>query len=179
MLQIELQENIAIELDKYFQPASSPLSKRGLKQNHKWRVCSYHDLPPWMQNNEYLKHGHRPPLYLFSSCFWSIFRWHTETGNIWTHALAFLLFVCMSTNYLPNFLLKQTYDKLVFYCFFTGSIICFLMSTLFHTLSCHSSHISTFFARIDYCGICCQIFASAVPLIYFRYEFILIVIMMM
>ena len=47
-----------------------------------------HDvLPDWLQDNDYLLDGHRPPMPSFRACFKSIFRIHTETGNIWTHLL--------------------------------------------------------------------------------------------
>lgn len=47
-----------------------------------------HDvLPDWLKDNDFLLHGHRPPMPSFRACFKSIFRIHTETGNIWTHLL--------------------------------------------------------------------------------------------
>jgi len=52
-----------------------------------WNVCNFHNLPQWLQDNDFLHTGHRPPLNSFQACFQSIFRIHTETGNIWTHLL--------------------------------------------------------------------------------------------
>ncbi|WKY03312.1 hypothetical protein Q1695_004785 [Nippostrongylus brasiliensis] len=51
----------------------------------RWKATNFEYLPEWLQDNEYLRTGHRPPLPSFSSCFKSIFALHTETGNIWTH----------------------------------------------------------------------------------------------
>lgn len=48
-----------------------------------WKVCHFKNLPQWLQDNDYLHKGHRPPLASFSACFKSVFRIHTETGNIW------------------------------------------------------------------------------------------------
>ncbi len=46
----------------------------------------HHDaLPPFLKDNEYLKRHHRPQLNSILECVKSIFRMHTETGNIWTH----------------------------------------------------------------------------------------------
>jgi adiponectin receptor len=42
-------------------------------------------IPAWRQDNDFLRHGHRPNLPSFPDCFASVFRVHTETGNIWTH----------------------------------------------------------------------------------------------
>ena len=46
-----------------------------------------------MRDNEYLHFGHRPQLPSFVECFRSIFRIHSETGNIWTHLIGFVAFV--------------------------------------------------------------------------------------
>jgi hypothetical protein len=48
-----------------------------------WKVVHYKNLPKWLQDNDYLHKHHRPPLQSFGACFKSIFRLHTETGNIW------------------------------------------------------------------------------------------------
>ena len=52
-----------------------------------WRVVHHHSLPDWLQDNDFLHTGHRPPTNSFLVCFKSIFRIHTETGNIWSHLL--------------------------------------------------------------------------------------------
>lgn len=52
-----------------------------------WNLVHHHHLPEWLQDNEYLLFGHRLPLNSFRACFRSVFRIHTETGNIWTHLL--------------------------------------------------------------------------------------------
>ena len=50
------------------------------------QVIHFSHLPQWLQDNDFLHFGHRPPLPT-SECFKSIIRIHTETGNIWTHLL--------------------------------------------------------------------------------------------
>ena len=52
-----------------------------------WTVVHHNHLPKWLRDNDFLICGHRPPLNSFLACFKSIFRVHTETGNIWTHLL--------------------------------------------------------------------------------------------
>ena len=52
-----------------------------------WTVVHHQHLPKWLRDNDFLIKGHRPPLHSFYACFKSIFRIHTETGNIWTHLL--------------------------------------------------------------------------------------------
>ncbi len=52
-----------------------------------WTVVHHNHLPKWLKDNDYLIKGHRPPMNSFRACFKSIFKVHTETGNIWTHLL--------------------------------------------------------------------------------------------
>eukprot|EP00057_Strongylocentrotus_purpuratus_P022983 XP_011677457.1 PREDICTED: adiponectin receptor protein [Strongylocentrotus purpuratus] len=56
-----------------------------------WKVTHHNFLPDWLKDNDYLHYHHRPPLPSFRTCFKSIFRIHTETGNIWTHLLVLLI----------------------------------------------------------------------------------------
>lgn len=58
-----------------------------------WKACHFEKLPIWMKDNDFLHFGHRPELPSFAACFQSIFRIHTETGNIWTHLIGFVAFV--------------------------------------------------------------------------------------
>ena len=60
-----------------------------------WRVVHHHALPDWLKDNDFLHTGHRPPTNSFCECFKSIFRIHTETGNIWTHLLGKMTSVCL------------------------------------------------------------------------------------
>ncbi|KJH48495.1 hypothetical protein DICVIV_05406 [Dictyocaulus viviparus] len=68
----------------------------------RWKVLKYEHLPDWLQDNEFLRHGHRPPLPSFSECFKSIWSLHTETGNIWTHLIGCLAFFCLGVWFLTR-----------------------------------------------------------------------------
>ncbi|RWS28046.1 adiponectin receptor protein-like protein, partial [Leptotrombidium deliense] len=135
-----------------------------------WAVCHFSHLPQWLQDNDYLHWGHRPQLESFKECFWSIFRMHTETGNIWTHMIGCLIFMALAIYFLispPNEL--QLIDKLVFGVFFAGAILCLGMSFCYHTLSCHSQRVGKLFSRLDYCGIALLITGSFVPWLYYGF----------
>ena len=122
-----------------------------------WRVASHWELPEWLRDNDFIDHGHRPPLDSFQLCFKSIFRIHTETGNIWTHLIGFIAFVCVTlyfffkpvtlTSPFPN----SVSEKIVFGSFFGGALFCLAFSTLYHTMYCHSDRISNLFSR--YCTL--------------------------
>ena len=52
-----------------------------------WSPVLYASLPDWLRDNELIETGHRPQLNNFFTCLMSVFRVHSETGNIWTHLI--------------------------------------------------------------------------------------------
>ncbi|GFY51055.1 adiponectin receptor protein [Trichonephila inaurata madagascariensis] len=139
-------------------------------QKETWKVCHFNSLPKWMQDNDYLLRGHRPPLPTFSECFRSMFRIHTETGNIWTHFLGCISFIGIAFYVLtrPSNQI-QWREKVVFAIFFAGVITCLGMSFVFHTVYCRSEKISKLFSKLDYCGIAFLIIGSFVPWLYYGF----------
>ncbi|XP_003739378.1 adiponectin receptor protein [Galendromus occidentalis] len=135
-----------------------------------WKVCHFSSLPQWLQDNDFLHRGHRPPLPSFSACFRSIFRIHTETGNIWTHLLGCLWFLGIAIYFVvqPSDWI-QWQEKLVFATFFLGAILCMGMSFTYHTVSCHSEQVGRLFSKFDYCGIALLIIGSFVPWLYYGF----------
>ncbi|VDM41499.1 unnamed protein product, partial [Toxocara canis] len=136
----------------------------------RWKVTNFEFLPVWLQDNEYLRTGHRPPLPSFGSCFKSIFSLHTETGNIWTHLFGCVAFVGVALFFFsrPNALV-QWQEKLVFSSFFMGAISCLGMSFAFHTVQCHSVGVGKLFSKLDYTGISLLIVGSFIPWIYYGF----------
>lgn len=119
-----------------------------------WSVCHFHHLPDWLQDNDFLEKGHRPPLPSYRACFKSIFRIHTETANIWTHLLGCVAFIGIAIYFLMRPHLEiEIEEKVVFGAFFAGAIICLGFSFMFHTVSCHSQFVGKLFSKLDYCGI--------------------------
>ncbi|KAJ8395390.1 hypothetical protein AAFF_G00033750 [Aldrovandia affinis] len=138
----------------------------------RWRVIPYHVLPEWLKDNDYLLHGHRPPMPSFRACFGSIFRIHTETGNIWTHLLGLVLFLCLGTLTMlrPNMsFTAPLQEKVVFGTFFLSAVLCLSFSWLFHTVYCHSEKVSRTFSKLDYSGIALLIMGSFVPWLYYSF----------
>lgn len=135
-----------------------------------WKVCHYRHLPKWLQDNNFLHRNHRPPLPSFRACFKSVFRIHTETGNIWTHLLGCVAFIGVAAYFLSRPSIEiQLQEKIVFGAFFLGAIICLGFSFAFHTVCCHSQPIGKLFSKLDYCGIALLIMGSFVPWLYYGF----------
>lgn len=134
------------------------------------KVVSHNALPDWLKDNEYLRYGHRPQLNSYLACFKSIFRLHTETGNIWTHLLGCVLFIIIAVYLLINPRIEmQLYDHVVFVIFFVGAISCLSFSWLFHTLCCHSPGVGRLWSKMDYTGISLMVMGSFVPWLYYGF----------
>nr|CDJ86926.1 Hly-III related domain containing protein [Haemonchus contortus] len=136
----------------------------------RWKATNFEYLPEWLQDNEYLRTGHRPPLPSFSSCFKSIFALHTETGNIWTHMYGCVAFIGVAFWFLtrPSSQI-QFMDKVVFSTYFLGAILCLGMSFIFHTVACHSDTVGKLFSKLDYAGIALLIVGSFIPWLYYAF----------
>lgn len=53
-------------------------------------------LPDYLQDNEYIQEYYRRPGMPIGKSLMSIFGLHNETGNIYTHLVGFILFVCLT-----------------------------------------------------------------------------------
>lgn len=136
-----------------------------------WKVVGFSNLPQWLQDNDFLKKGHRPPLPSFRECFKSIFRIHTETGNIWTHLLGVVAFLGLASYFITRPVTEiEMQEKIVFMSFFAGAIVCMGLSFTYHTVCCHQNKfIGKLFAKLDYCGIAFLTVGSFVPWLYYSF----------
>ncbi|VDD82459.1 unnamed protein product [Mesocestoides corti] len=135
-----------------------------------WHVVHYTHLPEWLRDNDYLLWGHRPQLATFKQCFRSIFRIHTETGNIWTHLLGCLCFLVLCISFLVHPGLDLPWEEvLVITVFFVSAILALGFSWTFHTVSCHSEHVGRIFSKLDYIGIALLVIGSFVPWIHYSF----------
>jgi len=140
-----------------------------------WNHLSFSKLPAWMRDNEYIMFNYRPELNSFKECFKSILGVHSETGNIWTHLIGFILFVVVTIVFYVKPLCDYCHtdlalgEKLIFLFFFLGAIFCLGLSFLFHTVCCHSESVSRLFCKLDYLGISLLTVGSFVPWIYYGF----------
>jgi adiponectin receptor len=135
-----------------------------------WDVVHHSHLPSWLRDNDYLIMGHRPQLNSYLECFRSIFRIHTETGNIWTHLCGFLAFIVLAASFFiwPTLDIRWQ-EATVFSAYFIGAMACMGFSFLFHTVYCHSEPVGRLFCKLDYVGITLLIISSFIPWLYYSF----------
>lgn len=134
------------------------------------RLLDAHALPAWYTNNSFVRRGYRPVTPNVALCFKSWCFVHNESANIYTHLVP--AFIALPGNLLLHLYMDVRYpkasrtDRLIFHIYITTSLICFAMSTCYHTLLCHSQHFAALWVRIDYVGITVQILGSFISGIY-------------
>ncbi|MQL75042.1 hypothetical protein Taro_007418 [Colocasia esculenta] len=67
----------------------------------KVRLVSYEELPEYMKENEFIRDYYRAEWPL-KHAFLSLFRWHNETLNVWTHLIGFLVFLWLTAANLQH-----------------------------------------------------------------------------
>ncbi|KAK4344380.1 hypothetical protein RND71_037474 [Anisodus tanguticus] len=76
---------------------SKKMKKKNIERSksEKYPLISYHELPEYMKDNEFIMNYYRANWPL-KEAFFSIFRWHNETLNVWTHLIGFILFMVLT-----------------------------------------------------------------------------------
>uniref|UniRef100_A0A1I8FWE0 HlyIII-domain-containing protein n=1 Tax=Macrostomum lignano TaxID=282301 RepID=A0A1I8FWE0_9PLAT len=138
------------------------------KKKITWQTRNQLKLPKWLQDNEYIIDWHRPQLRSVAACLMSVFRVHSETGNIWTHLIGFLVILWLAFRDLTD-LEVHLREKLAFGVSYFSSAVCLSMSAAFHTFCCHSASVSSLMNKLDYAGIAVMITGSFVTWVYYDF----------
>ncbi|KAK6529720.1 hypothetical protein TWF281_008883 [Arthrobotrys megalospora] len=121
------------------------------------RLLSFQEIPDWHKDNEFILHGYRPEFKSARACFNSLYYLHNETVNIYTHLIPAALTILAEGfffQYLDKYYPKATKaDHIIFAFFILTAVICYLISSTYHTMMCHSEHISHLWLRVDFVGI--------------------------
>ncbi|KAJ4303846.1 hypothetical protein N0V88_001443 [Collariella sp. IMI 366227] len=127
------------------------------------------EVPAWYSDSLILT-GYRPVTYSVRFCFSSLTYLHNETVNIYSHlvsALISVILAAMASRYFSaTFPTATRTDRLVYEIYLATSVACFAISSLYHTLLCHSRYYRDLWVRIDYVAILFQIFGSFISGIY-------------
>ncbi len=133
------------------------------------RLLSSKQVPPWY-SQRLIRTGYRPVKHSVRFCFQSLAYLHNETVNIYSHlapaVAALVTTFLVSWYFAARFPDASRGDRLVFEIYLSTCVVCFTISSLYHTLLCHSQPFFDLWVRIDYVAILFQILASFIPGIY-------------
>ncbi|KAL8497836.1 hypothetical protein ACS0TY_021252 [Phlomoides rotata] len=80
---------------------SSKKIDRRNDEGKQYQLLSFDEIPDYMKDNEFILDYYRVN-WPVKEAFFSLFRWHNETLNVWTHLLGFLLFVGLTAGNLMD-----------------------------------------------------------------------------
>ena len=130
----------------------------------------YYQVSEWSKDNEYIKCYYRKTDQTWKYYFKSIFKWHNETMNIWTHLLGFLgVFlsnIYINLNYNVNKYISQAICFNIFTC---CMMICYLFSSIMHLLYPKSQKVCYHTQFLDYIGINILIASSFATFVYYAF----------
>lgn len=120
-------------------------------------LLTWHQLPEWAKDNEYIHTGFRPVSYSYLRCVKSCLYIHNESGNIYSHLLATLWMLVLPVYFYPfartHYKDAGTDDWIIFGLYFLGGALCFALSTGYHAVSNHSHAVRDVYLRLDLLGI--------------------------
>jgi adiponectin receptor len=131
-------------------------------------------VPEWAKDNHYIKTGYREcykrPMFYIKS----IFQWHNESLNIWTHLLATigysaLLIYSFADADTRNVISTYTTQALAYYLLLFSSVTCYFWSFMMHTFFPISEPVCHWLQRADYIGIFLNMTCMFLSFIYFAY----------
>ncbi|KAH7301599.1 hypothetical protein KP509_23G033900 [Ceratopteris richardii] len=84
----------AVQNDQY---DTSKMKHKDEEDRRSYVLLDYHACPEYLKDNEYI-HSHYRAGLTFRQALTSLFRWHNETLNIWTHLVGFMLFLILTMS---------------------------------------------------------------------------------
>lgn len=135
-------------------------------------LVSYKDLDEWRQDNEFILHSYRPLMTNYQSCVRSVVLLHSESGNIWSHLIAFLIFAGCLVEFLTRDaaeFVDATRERFVITVFMISVLATFGFSTTLHTFMCHSEPVLRRCCSLDYTGITFGFIGAFIPLVFYNF----------
>ncbi|KAJ1732028.1 hypothetical protein LPJ72_003637 [Coemansia sp. Benny D160-2] len=151
----------------YYRPLLGP--------GHPKYTTTIDDVPDFLRDT-YIVSGYRRLCYSYTACIRSMRYVHNESGNVLTHLASLVIFMglALSTYYnmLPTAMSPgraSWCDYAVLYGYILSACVCFALSTMFHTFSCHSHNHHIAWLKCDFVGILVLILGSWLPGLYYGY----------
>ena len=160
-----------------------------VKARVKAKVVSVEEAPVWMQQDPFIKHGYRKPVYSYQECLRSLFYLHNEFVNTWSHLLPAAVFLMIlliaDQRTFSNGIKTSPSDFIAMQTYVAGTAACLILSVslhgkaaqdvfsinickaMFHGANSHSPDVARLLLKLDYCGIILTISTTCISATYF------------
>lgn len=152
-------------------------------------LVSYHDLPHWQKDNDFIIYGYVSETNNLWHCFDTLFFFNNESLNIFTHLLPGTVFPILMAVFIPYLIVHENFisyvppwlvhlpaytntdasDYGIFALFFIGFMVCLSCSATFHMLKVHSHVVASMGSRLDYAGILLLIASSLIGIVHYSF----------
>ena len=162
-------------------PASQPLSMPS------WSAVPTVDDEIWGQTGlkrdvaacfhaPYIEFGYRTNYSLWET-FLSLFSFHNESTNIWTHLIGFICVSLVGVHVLVDYHLQNghngkeigLYGTLIFETYITCAALCLGLSSAYHWFGCYSVDCHRTLLRLDLTGVGLLVAGSFFPAVYYGF----------
>nr|XP_040570507.1 progestin and adipoQ receptor family member 3-like [Lepeophtheirus salmonis] len=134
-----------------------------------YRLYKIDEVEEYNRSNPYIRTGYRGNLD-WTDCLKSIFAFHNETLNIWTHLFGFFIFVGL---FVREILFPDPNVHFGDWMILVGIIVSYqatmILSALFHVFSCHSKSVSQNCLSLDLLGISLCLLSTYLSGIYYAF----------
>ncbi|KAF2158543.1 hypothetical protein M409DRAFT_71587 [Zasmidium cellare ATCC 36951] len=136
-------------------------------------LLSWHEVPVWQQDNEYIVSGYRPTSGSVRMSIASLASWNNQTVNSYSHLIGAAIFAVLPFYYYAFIFVEENnalaMDLVVMCVYCYGVTTCFIFSAMFHTLWNHSDRYARLYNKLDYLGVLVLMWGAGIPTIFYGF----------
>lgn len=117
----------------------------------------------------YIDYGYRHGDLSFKSVFLSLFSFHNETMNVWSHLIGFICMLIATINISIDLYSKGGKISEIFAIelYMAAACLCLLFSSIYHWFGCLSEQCHQCLLRLDLTGVALLVSGSYLPGVYY------------
>lgn len=166
-MSLRLTKQTTLELEEVSGSDEKLVTKSTAKRLYTWE-----EIPDWQRDNEHILKGYVKETGSFKDCIESLFFFHNETVNIYSHfipGICFFSTIFFNKYCVKKFVTTTITDYFFINLFFFGAFTCLTLSSIFHCFKCHSFEVAVFGNKLDYIGIVVLIVSSMISILYYGF----------
>jgi adiponectin receptor len=149
----------------------SPTSRRKSDLSEALKELGHRSLVNECFHFLYIEYGYRQTK-TFKDTFYTLFSFHNETMNIWSHFIGFICVILAGINITVDIMASSDISYLELVAvegFMICAAICLLLSTIYHWFGCMSEYCHNCLLKFDLTGVALLVSGSFFPAVYYGF----------